>query len=138
MTIKQVNVAVPAGVPVSLEVEITPVAGQSTAVVLRVSVNGKQLIDLTAKPTWTPGPAVGMRSWAEPVTYSQLKVVPAAAAWTECPGISHVKNGDCNYPTRPCRAGSGATNILKTSTLVSKPHSYLILTTPHIILIILT
>ena len=36
-------------------------------------------------------------------------VLPSASAtaWTECPGISHVKNGDCNSPNHPCKAGSG-------------------------------
>jgi hypothetical protein len=44
----------------------------------------------------------------------------SAPTWTECPGISHVKNGDCNSPKHPCRRGCGATNVGKTATLASR------------------
>ena len=43
----------------------------------------------------------------------------SAPTWTECPGISHVKNGDCNSPKHPCRRGCGATNVGKTATLAA-------------------
>ena len=56
-------------------------AGTSTsaALRLRISVDGTQRMEyITHKPTWVPGPAVGLRSYREAVSYSELKISPAA------------------------------------------------------------
>ena len=39
-----------------------------------------------------------------------LPAAAAAAAWTECPGTTHIKAGDCNSPSEPCEPGCGASN----------------------------
>jgi hypothetical protein len=39
--------------------------------------------------------------------------------WTECPGTTHIKPGDCNSPTHPCTKGSGATNVFKQPSLAA-------------------
>jgi hypothetical protein len=39
------------------------------------------------------------------------------ASYTECVGETHIKNGDCNSPTKPCKAGSGYVNVFAQPTL---------------------
>ena len=75
--LKQVNgVAVPVGEPVLLSVQISG-AEAARGIRLRISVDGKQLLDYSDhRPPWTPGPALGLRSYQAAVTYSQLTVVP--------------------------------------------------------------
>lgn len=41
------------------------------------------------------------------------------AKYTQCPGETHIKPGDCNSPTQPCKPGTGYTNVNKVPTLAA-------------------
>ena len=51
--------------------------------------------------------------------HAALGLTLAAAAYTECPGESHIKPGDCNSPTAPCKDGTGYTNVHQTPSLAA-------------------
>ena len=47
----------------------------------------------------------------------QALLLPASATYTTCTGETHIKDGNCNAPTSPCKAGTGYTNVFKQPTL---------------------
>ena len=77
------KVSVPLGKPIVLSASVQPSSTQHAATEIVVLMDGKELMRFTDRSR-APGPAVALRSYDVAVTYSELKITPAAM-----PGSSH-------------------------------------------------